>query len=335
MLLRRLKIGLALAVGWSAVLLPMAQPAAAATGPKLTVAAYFGWWGTPAGPTGAWSHWYSPNGRLLIKDHPASLYDSEAAKVVSLQLSAAAASGVNAFAFSWWGQGSPEDHNLGLMLNTTASVGSPVRVAAEFETAGLAAGGATGVAEQLGYLLSTYAAHPAYLHYEGRPVVFLYNPAALTANYSTWAQIIHSSVVAPYNAFFVVDSFDSAAASVFDAIFSFEVFGPNLPYDRSALATKYANARLLATQQGKTFVATAEPGFNDSAVRPMTLDVERNGTQTYDDVWSTALASRPDWMFIDSWNEWHEATEIETSNEYGTTFLDDTASWVTQFNATT
>lgn len=333
MLSRSLKVAVAVAVAFAGVLGPMGTPGAAATGSRLTVAAYYGWWGTPTGPTGAWSHWYSPQGTLLIKDHPPLLYDSEGATVMSLQLKAAAAHGVNAFGFSWWGKGTLEDHNLGLMLNTTASVGSPVRIAPIFETAGLASGGATGVAQQLGYLLATYHAYPALLHYLGRPVVFIYNPASLTSDYQTWSAIIHSSLVAPYNAFFVIDSFDSSAAAVFDAIFSFEVFGPNLPYDPIALALKYGAARALATQTGKMFVATVEPGYNDSAIRPMTLDVERNGTQTYDQVWSTALASRPDWMFIDSWNEWHEATEIETSQEYASTFLNDTATWVGRFNS--
>lgn len=91
------------------------------------------------------------------------------------------------------------------------------------------------------------ASRPAYLHYLGRPVVFIYNPAAFSTDYTLWSDIIHSPGVAPYNAFFIVDSFDYDAAAVFDGIYRYEPFGPGIPFDPSALRSKYLAARGQAT----------------------------------------------------------------------------------------
>ena len=331
--LRRAGLAFALALALATPTLAAAPPAQAASGQRLTVGVYFPWWGTPSGPTGYWSHWYSQSGTLQIKDHPPFLYDSGDPAVLARQLGAANASGLDALSVSWWGQGSLEDTHFSVMLDTANSVASPVRLAAQFETAGLAAGGAAGIVTQLQYLLATYSARPAYLHYLGRPVVFIYNPAAFTTDYSVWNDIIHSPAVAAYNAFFIVDSFDYSAAVVFDGMYQYEPFGPGLPFDPSALRSKYLAASTLAKQQGKLFAPSVEPGFDDSAVRPQTMYVPRNGTSTYDQTWQIALSTAPNWIVVATWNEWHEATEIEWSQEYGYTFMNDTATWSARFKA--
>ena len=331
--LRHAGLGLALALATMAASVAVAPPAEASAGQRLTVGVYFPWWGTPTGPTGYWSHWYSADGTLQIKDHPPFLYDSGDRSVLARQLSAAASSGLDALAVSWWGRGSLEDQHFSTMLDTAASVASPVHLAAQFETAGLAAGGATGIASQLSYVLSTYSSRSGYLHYLGRPVIFIYNPAAFSTDYSQWSNIIHSAGVAAYNAFFIVDSFDYDAAVVFDGIYQYEPFGPGIPFDPAALRSKYLAAGSLARQLGKLFAPSVEPGFDDSAVRPQTMYVPRNGTSTYDQTWKIALSTGPNWVVVATWNEWHEATEIEWSQEYGYTFMNDTATWSAFFKS--
>jgi hypothetical protein len=74
------------------------------------------------------------------------------------------------------------------------------------------------------------------------------------------------------------------------------------------------------------------PGFDDRKVRNPSFWVSRaHGDQlTYDEFWQLSLRSRPDWVLITSFNEWHEGTEIEPSSEYGDRFLERTRHWADQ-----
>ena len=298
-----------------------AARASTTTAPKLVVAAYFPWYGTPTGPTGHWEHWQDGNGTVFVKDHPPVFYDSKDPNLINLQLAVANYYGIDAFAVSWWGSGSNEDQNFGLMLSTAAASNAPVKLAAQFETPGLSAGGAVGITHQLTYLLASYSGQPSYLHVSGRPVVFIYNPAAFTTDYSQWAAILATPAIAAYNAMFIVDSFTADAATVFDGLYTFAPFGPNYPYDPVALYNKYQTASAVAKAHNRIFAPAVAPGFDDSVIRTPSMVISRSSYQTYVGTWYVALASQADWVFIDSWNEWHEATELEPSAEYGVDYL--------------
>jgi len=86
-----------------------------------------------------------------------------------------------------------------------------------------------------------------------------------------------------------------------------------------------AEARAL----GRSWSATVIPGFDDRKIRNPSFVVSRDhgDGRTYDAFWRIALQSRPDWVLITSFNEWHEGTEIEQSREYGDEFLTRTLTW--------
>ena len=69
-------------------------------------------------------------------------------------------------------------------------------------------------------------------------------------------------------------------------------------------------------------------GAGRPAPRPVT---QRFGDETYRVLWQEAIAARPDYVLITSWNEWHEGSEIEPSVEYGSLFLDETARFARPF----
>jgi len=73
-------------------------------------------------------------------------------------------------------------------------------------------------------------------------------------------------------------------------------------------------------------VAALGPGYDHSAVpgrRP--LVVERQDGKTYVDRWTKLLQLGPDsrpWMVhIETWNEWHEGTDVAHSREYGRSYI--------------
>jgi hypothetical protein len=81
---------------------------------------------------------------------------------------------------------------------------------------------------------------------------------------------------------------------------------------------------------------TVIPGYDDSTQgrappRPIT---DRYGGETYRALWEEALAANPDWILICSWNEWHEGSEIEPSDQNGNRELAATSAFSARFLAT-
>jgi hypothetical protein len=73
-------------------------------------------------------------------------------------------------------------------------------------------------------------------------------------------------------------------------------------------------------------VAALGPGYDHSAVPGrQPLIVERHDGQTYIDRWLQLLAlraeSRPWIVHVETWNEWHEGTDIAHSREYGRSYI--------------
>ena len=73
-------------------------------------------------------------------------------------------------------------------------------------------------------------------------------------------------------------------------------------------------------------VETVLPGFDDRgpsrgggrAPGPM---LDRAGGALYRSLWERAILDGPDWVLVDSFNEWHNGTEIEPSVEEGAAYL--------------
>ena len=74
--------------------------------------------------------------------------------------------------------------------------------------------------------------------------------------------------------------------------------------------------------------------MND-ATYPWLVLVPRRDGATYDETWETALALRPAWVVIASWNEWHEGSEIEPSKEHGDRYLQSTRWWAARLRERT
>jgi hypothetical protein len=66
-----------------------------------------------------------------------------------------------------------------------------------------------------------------------------------------------------------------------------------------------------------------EPGFDDSRVpgRAHPHRIPRRDGATYSESWQAAMASRPTWITISTFNEWFEGAMIEPSVTYGDLYL--------------
>ena len=73
-------------------------------------------------------------------------------------------------------------------------------------------------------------------------------------------------------------------------------------------------------------VAALGPGYDHTAVPGrQPLIVERRDGQTYVDRWLKVLAlnpkNRPSIVHVETWNEWHEGTDVAHSREYGRSYI--------------
>jgi len=81
-------------------------------------------------------------------------------------------------------------------------------------------------------------------------------------------------------------------------------------------------------------VATVMPGYNDLRTgRGNAFVVDREGGAYYERSWQAAIGSAPDWIVINSFNEWPEGTYIEPSQAFGGKFLELTAKWAGVFHS--
>jgi hypothetical protein len=90
-----------------------------------------------------------------------------------------------------------------------------------------------------------------------------------------------------------------------------------------SISVLYSYASQLAHAQGKGFIATVVPGFNNT-ITPL-LTVNRQDGNLYRAFWQSAINSNPDGYVVTSFNEWHEGTEIEPSLEYGDQYINETS----------
>ena len=83
---------------------------------------------------------------------------------------------------------------------------------------------------------------------------------------------------------------------------------------------------------GKIYAAPVIPGFDNARVHEVgRLVTDRKNGQLYKEQWEAALACDPDWVMINSFNEWHEGSEIEPSLECGDEYLQETKKWIARF----
>ena len=323
--------------------------------PRLVLGVHYPWYGTPAGPTGRWRHWNHarlgmPEGHILGFHDPrrptgpgrldigathypeAGPYDSRDPALIRKQLTLARDAGLDGFAVSWWGRESEEALGLAALFPLAREAG--LVLAPYYETGDLWRRGAFGVADDLISLLDRHGSEPAWLRVGGVPVVFLYASHRLRPR--AWDAVRARLSAARRRLYLVADAPSPEWLAMrpdwlsrFDAL---HVYTPVVFLARGrAAGDVYERYATLASLAGRPFIPAVAPGFDDRQVRTPGTVVERAGGSTYNETWRAARSVDPPWVLISSWNEWHEASEIEPSLEYGRRYLDATRGWAERF----
>lgn len=291
---------------------------------KLLLAFYYPWYGSRQGPTGfdrAWEDKPPPNTPRL------GMYDSQNPEVFRQHIEWARRAGIDGFIVSWWGQGDFTDEVLReVVLPIAAEESFPITLYYE------PLGTPDQIAANMRYILTTYGQHPAYMQVDGAPVIFAFHQVTVGNGRAEWEyvfdQLEHADLECFCQAAGLLAAFHRGDTG-FDYLFElFEgvhmyAFGA-LPLDLVARLNR-SNA-LKATVLGTSYAATVNPGVDNSLWHDDfgfdRLVIERMGGEYYRRTWQAATASDPDWILLTSFNEWHEGTEIEPSEEHGETYID-------------
>lgn len=282
------------------------------------LAFYYSWYST--------STWCSCH----MSDLPTIQYNSSSVSTIDRQLTWAMQAGISGFISSWWGPGDATDKNLATLLAQTPIIekntGDTFASSIYFESDSPAFTSESAIVNGLRYMLTTYSNNPSFFHWQGKPVLFFWDPLGHGRTLAEWAAI-RSQVDPNDQTIWSAEGVDLSMLSVFDGIHLFSGGYWGLQQGDMAAVDEGFRAKVDAYNQAnhtqKIWAAGVIPGYNDTLVpgRTGTYVVPRNNGATYQASWQGAMASGPDWITITSFNEWFEGSMIEPSVTYNMLYL--------------
>lgn len=311
----RLKRTLILSAALTLLAFAVALPAGAQGGRQVW-AFYMGFW------TGnGWGS--SPE---VMDDQPAiGLYDSRDPGVGGLQIDQAKGAGIDAFVVSWFGL---EDQAV-----TTSVLNNLLDRAGE---RGFMVGAAVDIFDpnfnnardklinSLNYLVNDRANHPAYLRYNGKPVIAFAFQNRLNFTAAQW-QEIRNAVDPNHNTLWLAEGVSGCClyGGAMDGMYAFNLAWAN------GSSSRYSSERNRVLRAGGSlYVPMVHPGWNETKIAARegrtnpTSPKDRAGGAFLAKSFKGAVASGADVIMIGTWNEYVENSHIEPSNLYGTQSLD-------------
>lgn len=300
------------------ILIPLAAaifPSASAARPPLVLAFYYDWYD---------QNTWKPD---HVADMPAVPYVSSDPGAIARQIQQARGAGIDAFVVSWWGAGNPTDTNLKLMLDQASAAN--FQVAVDFELTSPFYNSKQDAINSLKNLLATHAQHPAYLRVDGKPVIFFWREQKYSVD--EWRDI-RNTVDPNHQSLWIAEGVKEQLPylSVFDGLHLYSIaWAP----DVTAELQKWPS-RVQSYGADKIWVATVNPGADNRKAGESEIVVrDRENGDFYRETWRAAFSTYPDWIIINTWNEWREGTMIEPGVTYGNLYLDITRDFAGQFKA--
>ena len=268
--------------------------------------------------------WFDENswGPGKNSDQPILPYRSADRATIERQVAQAQAAGIDGFELNWWGPDNPTDTNLKTLLDVAKKRNFKVTV--DFDLNSPFITSPSEAAEALIYLRRYYA-DPAWFRIDGKPVVSFYGISKFSVD--SWFAIHEASSAT--GTIWIGEGDRFGYLQIFDGMHPYSVAWSGNP---SAQLASYA-IRTRAIP-GTYWVATVMPGYDDTRLgRSNGFSVDRGNGNYYRSMWNGAIATRPAFIVITSWNEWPEGSQIEPSMKYGDYFMQITRDMAGVFRA--
>ena len=195
-------------------------------------------------------------------DSPAEPYNSSDRGTIERQVSQAQSAGINAFVQSWYGPqeaGNQTETNFRTLLDVAQTKG--FKAAVDLEVTSPFLGSVSTVTNALATLLTTHIQHPAYLRYQGKPVIFFWRQQQFSVD--QWVAI-RNQIDPNRNTYWIAEGTELAYQSVFDGHHLYSIAWAASPADQLA---KWGNkVRVYAAENkvSRLWIATAMPGYDDT-----------------------------------------------------------------------
>lgn len=271
------------------------------------------------------SFWAGPNTwdwmGAMLDDRPLlGAYNSKLPEVAAFQINQARAAGIDAFIVNWFGL----DENV----TTTPAFNNLLDRAAEQDFRIAAAVDSypaefnrdrDRLAASLRWLVEDRAQHPAYLHYDGKPVIFFAFQQHTGFDARVW-RALRDDVDPERRTLWLAEGLSACCLydGAMDGMYAFNMAWANGNPDH------YVAERNIVYERGGTvYIPTVSPGWDEDRIaretnRPRpTSPRDRADGQFLINAWRGALAAQSDVILVVSWNEFVENSHIEPSELYG------------------
>jgi hypothetical protein len=271
------------------------------------------WEGQNYSPPVTWSSNYLPNYPDSIWNPSVQLYDSKNTEVLRWQDRAMARAGIDIAIASWWGIGGYEDDALAKAIRICKSV----QWCIYYEMDAYGDPSVQKIYNDIKYVIDTYGLTRNYAKVDGKWLVLVYG-AGGDETADRWQQAKELLAGNGYHVYLNADT--SNGRQPWDAVHSYN----------PVVYQGYTNTLPNADDS-----AWISPGFWGNGGNPA---LERSLSE-FASAWDNIIKNKAGYRFvlIETWNEWHEGTQIETGQEvipdpqgykpkpdgdYGYTFID-------------
>jgi hypothetical protein len=256
-----------------------------------------------------------------MSDVAAPKYNGGDDNTLRRHLQQAADAGIDALICTWYGPNEERLNKRCRRLLQLAAENGRVQVAiipdqsAAFDPAMRTV---DGLANAIGVVRRDMMGSPAYFRYQGKPVLFFFNPPSL-GDTGAW-QAVRDRADPNRDTYWFGGTDNFGYLDVYDALYYFDISWEARP---GAAMASYAGRLDRYNQShgaGKPFIATVMPGYDDLKVRGGHRRDRANGDY-YRGTWQTAIDRNAAAVVLTSFNEFFEGSHIEPSEQYGDTYL--------------
>ena len=294
---------------------------------------YYGWFGNPDnnGAYKAWSGgvvphtvdttWNNakpyPGGEDITSNFYPQLgcYSSIDTDVIDIHMQQIKQAGIGVVVLSWWGNGGYTDKSVNDILNIAHKYGLKIAFHIEpfYKTVDV-------FKTNLKYISETYNQHPAIYMFEGKPMYYLYNSFQL--NHDDWFSMLNPESETTIRNTKLDGVFISLWTTRFDGEFTvkadfdgFYTYFASDGFSHGSTTENWPGMAAFAQENNLVYCPSVGPGYIDTRIRPWNEKntKAREEGKYYETMFEKAVNTKPDFIGITSFNEWHEGTQIESS----------------------
>ncbi len=260
----------------------------------------------------------------------AGAYNSDDFSAIQRHVAQAQQACLNGFAAHWYG---PTNNRTTNNFNTllAASAGTNLRHAIVIQTNILPGATEQMIIDAINHAIANWAYSANYLRLGGKPVIVFTdmprpwgtNSAALAG----WTRI-RAAADPNHNTIWIAEGLYPTFNPLFDGLYVYRI--DHRDYPQSWLKQKRWADGLRAVGSQLYFADTIAAGFDDTRSVNASGDLrsdaphfarDRRGGQYFADTFAATANTGGDFLFVKSFNEWIEGTEIEPGTSYGDTYL--------------